>query len=358
MGLGPNVLALYHQLKVLGCFDGISDVIELGSQGVWCPDPRLLKGLFGAFGKPPPPEDELAPYINSTGTGIASSRHLHEHLGFYYNCIDIDGNFGALALDLNFDQVPPEHRNRYGLTTNHGTTEHIFNQYNAFKAIHDLTKPGGLMLHGLPFTVHLEHGFFNYQPNLFEALARYNSYRTLGIWVALDWTLSSFVPWQAQLLDFLVMNGKTTHLLLVLQQKMYETEFCIPIQGVYEPMTPNAAAARYQLVVDGEYYSGHRFTHVTAPPPPAPDSDPEPLPLEEPATNGELGAHDEEPPASLEPPPPTPPDLDPELLPPEARAQEPPVSSAPPPVCRPITDYGGRELAKELGRRIRRRIGV
>jgi hypothetical protein len=331
MGLGPNVLALYHQLKVLGCFDGISDVIELGSQGVWCPDPRLLKGLFGAFGKPPPPEDELAPYINSTGTGIASSRHLHEHLGFYYNCIDIDGNFGALALDLNFDQVPPEHRNRYGLTTNHGTTEHIFNQYNAFKAIHDLTKPGGLMLHGLPFTVHLEHGFFNYQPNLFEALARYNSYRTIGIWVALDWTLSSFVPWQAQLLDFLVMNGKTTHLLLVLQQKMYETEFCIPIQGVYEPMTPDAAAARYQLVVDGEYYSGHRFTHVTAPPPAPPDPDPEPLPLEEPATNGELGTHDE----------------------------EPPLSSEPPPVYRtPITDYAGRELAKELGRRIRNRLGV
>src|ERR1700732_4160718 len=35
----------------------------------------------------------------------------------------------------------------------------------------------------LPFTVHLEHGFFSYQPNLFEALARYNSYQTLGTWV-------------------------------------------------------------------------------------------------------------------------------------------------------------------------------
>jgi len=170
----------------------------------------------------------------------------------------------------------------------------------------------------LPFTVHLDHGFFNYQPNLFEALARYNSYRTHGIWVALDWTLSSFVPWQPQLLDFLVMNGKTTHLLLVLQEKMYDTEFCIPIQGVYEPMVPAASASRYQLVVDGEYYSGHRFTHVTNPPaladPPA--AEPEPAP-----------AVDFEPSA----------------------AAHYPTS---------IADYGGRELAKELGRRARRRPGV
>src|ERR1700740_913864 len=102
MGLGPNVLALYHQLKLLGRFDGITDVIELGSQGVWCPDPRLLTGLFEAFGKPVPPEQDLRPYINSDGTGYASSRPLHEHLGFTYNCIDLDGNFGALQLDLNF----------------------------------------------------------------------------------------------------------------------------------------------------------------------------------------------------------------------------------------------------------------
>jgi hypothetical protein len=263
MGLGPNVLALYRQMKLLGAFENITDVMELGSQGVWCPDRRLLAGLFEAFGKPVPPEHELNPYINSTGTGIAASRHLHEHLGFGYGCVDLDGNFGAVALDLNFDPVPPEHANRYGLTTNHGTTEHVLNQYNAFKAIHDFTKPGGLMLHGLPFTVHLDHGFFNYQPNFFEALARYNSYKTHGIWVAVDWKLSSFIPWEPQLLDYLVMNGKTTHLLLVLQEKLHDAEFCVPIQGVYEPMLPESSMSRYQMVVDGEYYSGRRFTHIT-----------------------------------------------------------------------------------------------
>jgi hypothetical protein len=262
MGLGPEILSLYHQMRTLGEFDGITDVVELGSQGVWCPDRSLLSGLFEAFGRPLPPEGELAVYINSTGTGHASSRHLHESLGFRYECLDIDANFGALTLDLNFDPVPPAFRNKYGLTTNHGTTEHILNQYNCFKVIHDLTKPGGLMLHALPFTVHLEHGFFNYQPNFFAALARYNSYRTLGIWISMDWKLSSLVPWEPQLLDFLRMNAATTHKLVVMQRKMHDAEFCVPIQGVYETMIPAASAARYCLVIDGEVYSGNRFTHL------------------------------------------------------------------------------------------------
>jgi hypothetical protein len=165
MGLGPPILALYRQLKTLGAFDGIDSVVELGSQGVWCPDPRLLTGLFEAFGRPVPPSSELDIYISNTGTGLASSRHLHERLGFKYDCVDIDGNFGSLTLDLNFDSVPPDRRGKYGLTTNHGTSEHILDQRNTFKVIHDFTAPGGLMLHALPFTVHLEHGFFNYQPN-------------------------------------------------------------------------------------------------------------------------------------------------------------------------------------------------
>ena len=71
------------------------------------------------------------------------------------------------------------------------------------------------MLHALPFTVHLEHGFFNYQPNLFDALARYNSYETLGTWVGPDWSLSSLIPWEPRLLEFLTLNAKTTHLLVV-----------------------------------------------------------------------------------------------------------------------------------------------
>jgi hypothetical protein len=136
------------------------------------------------------------------------------------------------------------------------------------------------------------------------------------------------------------MNGKTTHLLLVLQEKMYETEFCIPIQGVYEAMVPAASASRYQLVVDGEYYSGHRFTHVSNPPGPPADSLSAAQPVldlsaasiaEAEAANGGLAAC-------------------------APFASE--LPAPPPHYPTSIADYGGRELAKELGRRFRRRLGI
>ena len=53
-----------------------------------------------------------------------------------------------------------------------------------------------------------------------------------------------------------------------MQQKMHDTEFCVPIQGVYETMIPDSSAERYRLVVDGEYYSGHRYTHIVKNPVP------------------------------------------------------------------------------------------
>jgi hypothetical protein len=259
MGLGPPVLALYRQLKGLGVFEGVTDVMELGAQNVWCPKAGLVKNLFEAFGKPPPPPDMLDRFANWKGSGL----ELYTALGFTYHCIDLDSKFNAIPLDLNFDPCPAEHVGKYGFVTNHGTSEHILNQYNVFKVMHDLTKTKGFMLHAVPFTVHLEHGFFNYQPNFFEALARYNSYEVSGIWIGPGWQVASFIPWEPSLLDYLVLNAQTTHLLVALLQKQYDAPFCVPFQGVYEPTTNEDHMARYAMVVDGELYDGKRIKYIS-----------------------------------------------------------------------------------------------
>ena len=62
------------------------------------------------------------------------------------------------------------------LFTNNGTGEHIFNQLSVFQNMHNLCKVGGFMLHVLPFQKHCDHGFYNFQPNLFAALAEQNDY--------------------------------------------------------------------------------------------------------------------------------------------------------------------------------------
>jgi len=198
-------------------------------------------------------------FANWKGSGL----ELYTALGFTYHCIDLDSQFNSIPLDLNFDPCPPEHVGKYGFVTNHGTSEHILNQYNVFKVMHDLTKAGGFMLHAVPFTVHLEHGFFNYQPNFFEALARYNSYEVSGIWVGPGWQVASFIPWEPSLLDYLVLNAQTTHLLVALLQKKYDKPFCVPFQGVYEPTTNEEHLARYAMVVDGELYDGKRIKYIS-----------------------------------------------------------------------------------------------
>jgi cell division protein FtsB len=259
MGLGPPVIELYRQLKLQGALDNVTNVMELGSQDFWCPQQNLIKALFRAFGRPEP-DPRL---LTTSNTQQQPARLLYEGLGISYNCVDVDGRSGTLVLDMNFDKIPETEHNQYGLVTNHGTSEHILNQYNVFEMMHDLTRPGGVMVHAVPFTVHLEHGFFNYQPNFFEALARYNSYETLGLWVGPDWQLASFIPWDPILLDYLTINSKTTHLLVVAQRKMFDKGFCVPFQEIYENYVPDEARTRYEMVIDGEVLDGKRVKYLT-----------------------------------------------------------------------------------------------
>jgi hypothetical protein len=51
VGLGPPVIELYRQLKLQGALEGLTEVMELGSQDFWCPQKNLVTGLFKAFGR-------------------------------------------------------------------------------------------------------------------------------------------------------------------------------------------------------------------------------------------------------------------------------------------------------------------
>lgn len=248
MGLGPNAIELYRQLKLQGALEGVTNVVELGSQDYWCPKENLVRGLFAAFGRGEPAPELL----RATIANQLPARLLYTALGIDYTCVDVDRRPGTVLMDLNFDAVPAEHKGKYDLVTNHGTSEHILNQYNVFKSMHDFARAGALFVHAVPFTVHLEHGFFNYQPNFFRALARYNGYETLGVWLGPDWQVASFIPWDPILLDYLTMSAKTTHLLVVVHRKTSDREFCVPFQEEYDDKVPEVVRSRYPMVVDGE----------------------------------------------------------------------------------------------------------
>lgn len=252
MGMGAAAVAWYINFAKLGHFLDCSKVIELGSQNMHCPGyGDLLAELFSAMGKPRPSREILSSIADN-----GASRELYEKLGFQYHSVDTDGNYGAVKLDLNFDTIPENWFEYFDVVTNFGTAEHILNQMNVFRSIHDLVRPGGLMLHIAPFLGCLDHGFFNFQPNFFEALARFNSYDILGIWVNVDTSIPTLIPWNRGMFSKLSLASTSDTVLFVALRKKFSGSFLPPIQGIYEEMTPDDVMARYTYMVDGNAVNG------------------------------------------------------------------------------------------------------
>jgi len=140
-------------------------VCELGSQE---PLPKKLATVMPAIGKSP-----------LLGNFSASS--LYKYFGAAkYVSVDFNGEHGALPFDLNENlRSKYDFSEKFDLVTNFGTTEHCFNQFEAFRNIHELCKSGGYMAHTLPTQGWGRHCFFRYDANLFEDLAAANGYEIL-----------------------------------------------------------------------------------------------------------------------------------------------------------------------------------
>ena len=59
---------------------------------------------------------------------------------------------------MNYDEVPADLVDRYHIVTNFGTTQHVANQPQSFKIIHDQAAASALMLHALPASGTPNHG--------------------------------------------------------------------------------------------------------------------------------------------------------------------------------------------------------
>jgi len=236
-----------------GLFTDVRRVMELGNQTLYCNTyPQSVADVFDAFEVTPTDAQETRRLSNEQ-----PARLLFERLGIEYFCIDVDSSDATLQLDLNFDRCPDNHRGKYQFVTNHGTTEHLLNQYNSFRVMHDLATPGALMLHALPFLSYVDHGYFNYQPNLFIDLARANDYELLGIWVNLNPNLASLIPWEKGLHHHLRTDNSDI-LLVGIMRKRHDIEFCVPLQAQYEDVATEQTINRYNYVVDGTLLVGRR----------------------------------------------------------------------------------------------------
>lgn len=195
MGLSPVDMAAVTRLRREGYFTSWRKVVEIGAQqlnAAMCDSRAWMEDCADAF------EVEQREFSGPAGGEIVHGDYVGQNrdappardvwrwLGFEYASIDVDGSPGAIPLDLNVAQTPGYMYGRSSLVMNCGTTEHIANQLNAFRVIHELTAVGGVMLHNVPAQGFLSHGLINYNPKFFWALSAANGYK----WLWADYTQS------------------------------------------------------------------------------------------------------------------------------------------------------------------------
>ena len=193
MGINRKDLHLLVRLGEENCVKRGGRVMEIGAQQLsnsFLRSGDLVRQAEAVYAAPRPYQMPAvsSSIIGEDGAELQPSdapfaRDFWMALGFEYAAIDVDGSPGSIALDLNFDDIPEPLQHTFDVITNLGTTEHVCNQLNAFKAIHDLAAPGAVMIHHLPTGGFPNHGLVNYNAKFFWHLARSNDYK----WLYMDY---------------------------------------------------------------------------------------------------------------------------------------------------------------------------
>lgn len=139
----------------------VTEVMELGSQNMFDRNYGEAKLHDGLHCNNP----YASEYYNSKG--------------IKYNCIDLNGENGALQYQL---EEPVKHGKKYILVTDFGTGEHVRNVYNVFKTIHDLLEEGGVCVRENPKTGSWPgHGFNYMTADVYKSIANANGYKIIEL---------------------------------------------------------------------------------------------------------------------------------------------------------------------------------
>jgi hypothetical protein len=149
-------------------------ILELGAQDINADVPRdvILSALHAIHGDNIPPS-ALSKF---DGSGPWRAGDLFRDSSYRYRCIDLFQGEFTIIVDLNTFQVPEADQNSFHLITNQGTTEHVADQINCFRVIHDYAAVGATILNAVPFTGYFNHGLYNYHPLFFVFMAHANNY--------------------------------------------------------------------------------------------------------------------------------------------------------------------------------------
>ncbi len=183
-----NSLMIRLAAEVLALATPRPTVIDLGNQ-TFKPRGRILQEvenyLSSSSGTFNAAELHRLSDRNGNRDSLLASDYL-KAIGYgSYTCIDVNERYGALQMDLNENlEQRYGYKDSFDVVANNGTGEHVFDQASVFRNMHALAKPGGLLMHILPFHNYTNHGFYCFQPGLFYDIAQANGYEILRLSVA------------------------------------------------------------------------------------------------------------------------------------------------------------------------------
>ncbi len=151
-------------------------VLTLGRQYVDASYANVLE-IFEETGiEPLPIEHDAALEENPAWVSMA----LFAHLGLELRVLDLAERERPDVLhDLN-QPLPDELRHYAGTVIDGGTIEHVFDVRTAFRAIADLARPGGRIMHITPCNNYVNHGFWQLSPTAFFDFYGENGFDDLG----------------------------------------------------------------------------------------------------------------------------------------------------------------------------------
>lgn len=233
MGLSAGPIKLYLELWQRGIFKNIKSAVDMGSQEL-----HLTKASFEelvhAAGITDYREADFQLLKNWPGEPRLSARPFYELLGVQkYACVDLNGNYNAIKLNLNFPLEDKTLYHKFDLVTDHGTNEHAFNIAEAYRTMHRLCKPQGYL--SIVQSVYKGNGYYLFDASFFEGLAAANNYKVIysSYLIGVNDEKEFHLPLNRQLLETLDWF-KTQYIgICYVFQKLTAADFQYPYQGNY-----------------------------------------------------------------------------------------------------------------------------
>ena len=246
--------AMWKHLRNLDLIPPDGRVVEIG-QANWYGDvpTAILRRDIERYAKEGEREALTASLDRIVADQLDQWRLFHLAAVFYQTflrygtklAIDLHGPPSAFKLDLNLPIPLEDWKHHADVLVNTGTAEHVFDQRRLWETMHDVVKPGGLMVHMMPLWGWLDHGFYNYHPTFVRDVAAANGYEVvLWLYVELSPAYSQQVTTPR---DFAEIRKKrdpnTSAMMNVVFRKLNHNRFEVPMQAYYAG-TANQAEAQ------------------------------------------------------------------------------------------------------------------